>query len=55
MQNTLLGTVEYKKITKSWQITYNNTSLENYTGNKAENRKWHKTNAVNKIGVQWRL
>lgn len=35
MQNTMLSTVEYKKISQSWQEAYN-SHLTSYTRNKAE-------------------
>lgn len=41
MQNTGLSTGEYKKISKSWQEAFSNSSLTNYTGKKAEYSKWY--------------
>lgn len=50
MPYTLLGTVEYQKISKNWQVAYNSTSLANYTGNKADYGKWYKTEDYNTKG-----
>lgn len=33
-------------------MAYNNISLANYTGNKAEYKKWNKTDTINNIGAQ---